>query len=102
MTGRRRLPVTSLAETVPAQVCVAILLDNFIRACSATREEEEAGRLRDSAGSGSAVASALDPLLEVLAVNHSDDADLSLRIQDLFLVCVSVREGERERKGGKK
>jgi hypothetical protein len=48
---------------------------------------------------GSAAASALDPLLDVLALNHSDDSDLALRIQDLFLVREGDGRGRGEERG---
>ena len=71
------------------QVCVAILLDNFITANTVSQQEREA-EVMSQAVKRKLFLNALDPLLEKLAVDHNDDADLSDRLQDLFKVGNSL------------
>lgn len=62
-----------------------MLLDNFIQASASIEEEEqrESARKRKEAAR---ISFPLDPLLERLADEYTDDADLSTRLQDLFTV----------------
>lgn len=70
------------------QVAVAVLLDNFIQASARIEEEEqrEAARQHKEAAR---VNYPLDPLLEQLSRDYTDDADLSSRLLDLFKVLPS-------------
>ena len=69
------------------QVCVAILLDNFIKASAVSQQEREDELLKQTM-SQKLFLNALDPLLEKFTVDHNDDADLSMRLQELFKVTL--------------
>ena len=67
------------------QICVAVLLDKFV----STRQMREDERMKDNLENLVArrtIRSALDPLLERLAKEYTDDADLSRRLHELFEV----------------
>jgi hypothetical protein len=66
-------------------VAVAVLLDNFIQASAKIEQDdhEDSIRLQKAA---SRMRYPLDPLLEKLSKEYSDDADLSVRLLDLFKV----------------
>ena len=72
------------------QVCVAILLDNFIKASMETRKAAETAQMSDAI-SRTLFFNALDPLLESIMASHTDDADLSARLQQLFKVKISLK-----------
>jgi hypothetical protein len=74
-----------MANWTLLQVCVAVLLDNFITAKTLSQQERETDML-NQAMKRKLFLNALDPLLEKLAVDHNDDADLSERLQELFKV----------------
>ena len=67
------------------QVCVAILLDNFITANATTQQEREAEILLQEMNR-KLFLNALDPLLERFVLQYNDDMDLSSRLQELFQV----------------
>ncbi len=67
------------------QVCVAILLDNFITANAVSHTEMEAARIQQTMNR-KLFLNTLDPLLEKFTVDYNDDLDLSTRLQDLFKV----------------
>jgi hypothetical protein len=70
-------------------VSVAVLLDSFVSASLSMLEEERQRHLAESK-SRNTVSSTLDPLLERLARDFVDNADLSFRLQNLFKVqCVN-------------
>jgi phage gp29-like protein len=69
---------------------VAVLLDNFITASAETQQEKEHERISDMV-SRRLFGNALDPLLEQLAQEYTDDADLSARLQSLFKVICRER-----------
>ena len=58
------------------QICVAVLLDSFIRTRRSQQEVASCGTIR----------STLDPLLECLAWDYADNHDLSRRLVKLFEV----------------
>ena len=58
---------------------MAVLLENFITASAETQQEKEDERVRDMM-SRRLFTNVLDPLLEQLICNHSDNADLSARL----------------------
>jgi hypothetical protein len=64
---------------------VAVLLDNFVTASIRMLEEERERQLAESK-SRKTINSTLDPLLERLARDFIDNADLSCRLQNLFKV----------------
>ncbi len=67
------------------QICVAVLLDKFV----STRQMREDERMKDNLENLVArrtIRSALDPLLERLAKEYTDDVDLSRRLHELFEV----------------
>ncbi len=67
------------------QICVAVLLDSFVSTRRQFEEEREAKQLEAAAARGT-IRSTLDPLLEGLARDFSDDADLTCRAHELFKV----------------
>ncbi len=67
------------------QICVAVLLDSFVSTRRQFEAKREAIQLEAAAARGT-IRSTLDPLLEGLARHFSDDADLSVRLYDLFKV----------------
>jgi len=67
------------------QVCVAILLDNFINANAVSHAETEAAQIQQMMNR-KLFLNTLDPLLEKFTVDYNDDADLSTRLQDLFKI----------------
>ncbi len=73
------------------QICVAVLLDSFVSTRRQFEAEREAKQLEAAAARGT-IRSTLDPLLESLARDFSDDADLTFRLNDLFKVTVSLRQ----------
>jgi hypothetical protein len=74
-----------LLHLVFLQVSVAVLLDSFVTASLRMLEEERRRHLAESK-SRKTVSSTLDPLLERLARDFVDNADLSFRLQNLFKV----------------
>ncbi len=64
---------------------MAVLLDNFVTASIRMNEEEREKQLAESK-SRKTINSTLDPLLERLASDFIDNADLSCRLQNLFKV----------------
>ena len=70
---------------VGGQVSVAVLLDNFVSASIRMQEEERQRELSETKGRRT-IRSTLDPLLERLARDFVDDADLSARLHGLFQV----------------
>ncbi len=64
---------------------VAVLLDSFVTASLRMLEEERQQQLADSK-TRKTISSTLDPLLERLARDFVDNADLSSRLQNLFKV----------------
>ena len=70
------------------QVCVAILLDNFINANAVSHAEREAAQIQQMMNR-KLFLNTLDPLLEKFTVDYNDDTDLSTRLQDLFKVVSS-------------
>jgi hypothetical protein len=66
-------------------VTVAVLLDSFVTASLRMLEEERQQQLADSK-TRKTISSTLDPLLERLARDFVDNADLSSRLQNLFKV----------------
>ena len=67
------------------QICVAVLLDSFVSTRRQFEVEREAKLLEAAAARGT-IRSTLDPLLEGLARDFSDDADLTCRLHELFQV----------------
>jgi hypothetical protein len=67
------------------QICVAVLLDAFVSARQMREDERVGQRLEDLVTRGT-FRSALDPLLERLTKEYTDDADLSRRLRELFEV----------------
>jgi hypothetical protein len=67
------------------QVSVAVLLDHFVSASIKLQEEEQQRKLCETKGRRT-ISSTLDPLLERLARDFVDDADLSARLHGLFQV----------------
>ena len=67
------------------QICVAVLLDSFVSTRRQFEAEREAKQLEAAAARGT-IRSTLDPLLEGLARDFRDGADLSVRLRDLFKV----------------
>ena len=67
------------------QICVAVLLETFISTRRRREEERLFGRMEDLIGLGM-IRHPLDPLLEGLAREYTDDADLSRRLKELFEV----------------
>ncbi len=74
-----------IANWTLLQVCVAILLDNFITANAIGQAEREATQLQKTMNQRLFL-NALDPLLEKFTVDFNDDNDLSARLQELFKV----------------
>jgi hypothetical protein len=72
------------------QICVAVLLDSFLSTRRQFEEEAELKQLEAAAARGT-IRSTLDPLLEGLARDYSDDADLSCRLRDLFKVLNAIQ-----------
>jgi hypothetical protein len=70
-----------------------VLLDTFISTRQMHDEERMEERVKDLVERGT-IRSALDPLLECLAKEYTDDADLSHRLHELFKA--RCREGESE------
>lgn len=67
------------------QICVAVLLDSFLSTRRQFEEEVEFKQLEAAAARGT-IRSTLDPLLEGLSRDFSDDADLTCRLRELFKV----------------
>lgn len=67
------------------QVCVAVLLDCFVSTRRRREEERLAGQI-DGLVANRAIRHPLDPLLEGLAREYTDDHDLSRRLRGLFEV----------------
>lgn len=67
------------------QACVAVMIDSFINH-SAEAQQEEILRLKDEQKNQRTIRSSLDPLLERLIRDYSDEKDLTTRIQSLFRV----------------
>jgi hypothetical protein len=67
------------------QICVAVLLESFVTTRRRREEEREAGRVEEIVGKGM-IRHPLDPLLEGLTREYTDDADLSKRLKELFEV----------------
>ncbi len=68
---------------------MAVLLDSFVTASLRMLEEERQRQLAESK-SRKTISSTLDPLLERLARDFVDNADLSSRLQNLFKVLCAV------------
>ena len=62
---------------------VAILVDKFI---SASKQQEAEERLETKQRTKIFVTNTLDPLLEKLSNDYIDDADLSIRLKNLYTV----------------
>jgi hypothetical protein len=67
------------------QVAVAVLLDNFIQASAKIEQDDQDDSIRQQRAA-SRMRYPLDPLLEKLSKDFSDDADLSVRLLHLFKV----------------
>lgn len=67
------------------QICVAVLLDSFVSTRRQREEERMAGKVEEIMGKGM-IRHPLDPLLEGLTKEYTDDADLSKRLKELFEV----------------
>ncbi len=67
------------------QVAVAVLLDNFIQASAKIEQDDQDNSIRQQKAA-SRMRYPLDPLLEKLSKDYLDDADLSIRLLDLFKV----------------
>ena len=64
---------------------MAVLLDNFIQASAKIEQDDQDDSIRQQKAA-SRMRYPLDPLLEKLSKDYSDDADLSVRLLDLFKV----------------
>ncbi len=64
---------------------MAVLLDNFVTASLKMQDEERQRALNETKGRRK-ISCTLDPLLERLARDFVDDADLSARLHSLFRV----------------
>ena len=62
-----------------------MLLDNFIQASAKIEQDAQENSIRQQK-TASRMRYPLDPLLEKLSIDYSDDADLSTRLLDLFKV----------------
>ncbi len=67
------------------QICVAVLLDTFVSTRQMLEDERMEAKLVDLVASRT-IHNTLDPLLERLAKEYTDDADLSQRLHELFKV----------------
>ncbi len=64
---------------------MAVLLDNFVSASLNMQDEERQRVLKETKGRRK-ISCTLDPLLERIARDFVDDADLSARLHSLFRV----------------
>jgi hypothetical protein len=71
---------------INVQVSQAVLLDNFVQATARIEDRDRLERLR-LRRLATRLENPLDPLLEQLARDHVDDADLSARIAMIFQVA---------------
>jgi hypothetical protein len=72
------------------QVCVAVLLESFVGTRRQREQKRLFGHMEDLIGLGM-IRHPLDPLLEGLAREYTDDADLSRRLKELFEVNYSTK-----------
>lgn len=67
------------------QICVAVLLDTFVSTRQMHEDERMEEKMKDLVARGT-IRCALDPLLERLTKEYTDDSDLSQRLNELFQV----------------
>ena len=67
------------------QICVAVLLDTFVSTRQMHENERMEEKMKDLVARGT-IRCALDPLLECLTKEYTDDADLSQRLHEIFQV----------------
>ena len=70
------------------QICVAVLIDSFVTTRSLRQAELLEKKLKEVTARGT-IKNTLDPLLEGLARQYTDEADLSRRLKELFEVGAS-------------
>ena len=67
------------------QICVAVLLESFVSTRRQREEERNAMQVEEKVAKG-IIRHPFDPLLEGLAREYTDEADLSRRLKELFQV----------------